>query len=101
VDFFSIVNKLKFEIMHHHHHAHPSFEVLATLGGMKTSGNTARHNTPVRIELRQQKRFLPIVLFLLLLLCVYVCAPFGKLEEACWPIRNEGNPGEGIQCVCV
>jgi hypothetical protein len=32
----------------HQHHAHPSFGLVATLAGMKRSGNTARYNTPVR-----------------------------------------------------
>jgi hypothetical protein len=48
VDFCSIAKKLKFEIMHQCH-AHPSFEILTKVAGMKRSGNTARHNTPLRI----------------------------------------------------
>jgi hypothetical protein len=47
VDFCSIAKELKFDTTHHH--AHPSSGVLATLTGMKRSGNTASYNTPVRI----------------------------------------------------
>jgi hypothetical protein len=46
-DVCSTVKKLKFEIMHHR--ANLSSGVLATVAGMKSSGNTTRHNTPVRI----------------------------------------------------
>jgi hypothetical protein len=43
-----IAKKLKFEIMHQHH-AQP-FGVFATLAGMKTYANTAKHNIPIRIQ---------------------------------------------------
>jgi hypothetical protein len=48
VNFCFTTKKLKFEFMHQHH-AHPSFEVLATLAGMRRSGNTAGNSTKLRI----------------------------------------------------
>jgi hypothetical protein len=64
----------------HQHHAHLYFGVLATLAGMRRSGNTARHNTLVRkYRLTQWRRTLPIVFFL----HFYFIGAFLRMEEVC------------------